>query len=385
MTRLPRYEVRHADGRRLWVYGEKAPEPGLELPDGHRPPATGQLRLDELSGAWVGIVPSRNKRPLTGDRRDREACPLCVGGPEVPFPYEAAVFENRFPALRPDPADVPADPRFAPARGRCEVVLYTADHDAALATLGAPELLRVIAIWRDRSRELWADPAHDYVLTFENRGEAVGATIAHPHGQIYALDHIPPIIATRLASLERYREAHDACWYCAADREPDASERRVWETEGFVTEVPFAPRWPYQARVRARRHGLRRLTDLTAQEQLDLAASLHRLAASYDRLFDGPLPYMMVIHEAPEGADDWHLTFDFLPASRAPGVLKIRGSVETATGFFVNDVLPEAAADQLRALGEQIEALAPADPFTVEPVELGERAVQIAAREEETR
>ena len=310
-------------------------------------------RLDVFTEAWVGIAPARNTRPLDSpvQTSDREDCPFCPGGAEIPFPYEAAVFDNRFPSFRPDPPPAPLlDGVTAPARGRCEVVLYTHRHDASFGGLSPAELGRVLAIWADRSKELWADPLHEYVFVFENRGAEVGATIAHPHGQIYALDDVPPLTAARDDAHRCHRELHGGCLSCAATTADARSSRVVSVNESFVAAVPFAARWPFEVAVRARRHGLGRLADLKPVEELDLAVALRDVARRYDALFDFQLPYMMTAHEAPRDQPDWHLAFEFYPVHRAPGATKIRASIETALGLFLNDVLPEDAAARLASL-----------------------------------
>jgi UDPglucose--hexose-1-phosphate uridylyltransferase len=208
MRSLPRHVLVHSDGRRLLLYGELR---GSLDEDG--PAAAGDggqihKRLDVFTDAWVGIAPARNTRPLDSPAESAgpEGCPFCPGGIEVPFSYDAAVFDNRFPSFRPDPPPAPPlDGPTGPAQGRCEVVLYTDRHEASFGELSPIELARVVAIWIDRGRELWADPAHAYVCVFENRGAEVGATIAHPHGQIYALDHVPPVTAAK-------SEAHRRLW-----------------------------------------------------------------------------------------------------------------------------------------------------------------------------
>lgn len=366
---LPRTDLRHVDGRRLSLYGAHA---GHQLPADGAPaaPTAIHLRHDALTDRWVAISPARNTRPDADDAPDAVAaadapttpavagCPLCPGGPEVPFPYEAAVFENRWPTLVADP---PAAPQLAgptaPARGRCEVVLYTSTHEGSLATLTGRELARVVAIWADRTRELWADPNLQYVLPFENRGNEVGATLPHPHGQIYALDHLPPGAQRRLTAIHEHRDRAGTCLHCeVVARDAAATERTVAANGSFTVSVPFAPDWPFELHVRARRHGARRLTDLTADERHDLAVALRDVVRRYDRLYDEPMAYLMVAQEAPRDADgdpvaDWHLSFEFLPPHRAPHKLKVRASVETAAGLFINDTVPEVSAAALVAVG----------------------------------
>jgi UDPglucose--hexose-1-phosphate uridylyltransferase len=349
---LLRHELRHADGRRLHLYGayDGTPLPGG--PPGEGPPPV-HLRHDALTDRWVAISPARNTRPQSRSVGGHvPSCPLCVGGPEVPFDYEAAVFDNRFPTLLRDaPVPPSLDGPTAPSRGVCEVVLYTPTHTGSLATLTARELARVVAIWTDRSAALFDDPTLRYVLVFENRGEDVGATLSHPHGQIYALDHVPPYARTRVRVTTQHREAHGTCVSCEVVARDDAAPSRPIATnDSFHMAVPFAPNWPYEVHVRARRHGAGRLTDLDDGERRDLATALRDVVRRYDQLHEGtPLAYMMVCQQAPVGDDgvpvpDWHLSFEFLPPNRGPDKLKVRASVETAAGLFINDTVPEDSA-----------------------------------------
>jgi UDPglucose--hexose-1-phosphate uridylyltransferase len=213
----------------------------------------------------------------------------------------------------------------------------------------------VIAVWCDRSTELWADPRNSFVLVFENRGEAVGATLSHPHGQIYAFDRIPPLIRSKVAALTGHRQRHRSCLSCqVVERDDAASDRAVLANDSFTVNVPFAARWPYEVHVRARRHGARRLSELTPGEQVDLARALQDVVLRYDALFGFELPYMLVAQEAPADTDgepcpDWHLAFEFLPPHRSATKLKVRASVETSTGLFINDTVPEVSAAALRS------------------------------------
>ena len=359
MQTLARHELFHADGRRLLVYGALGGSLD-DKPARDKPPAI-HKRLDVVTGAEVGIAPARNTRPLDSAAETAEPCPFCPGGTEVPFPYEAAVFDNLFPSFRPDPPPPPAvDGPTSPALGRCEVVLYTQRHEASLGRLSPTELGRVLAVWIDRAHELWSDPAHAYVCVFENRGSEVGATISHPHGQIYALDHVPPITAAKATAHRRHRELAGRCLSCETTLVDARSDRVVSANESFVVAVPFAARWPFEVAIRARRHGLGRLADLVPVEQRDLALALRDVVRRYDALFDFPLPYMMVAQEAPADEPDWHLAFELYPLHRAPGVTKIRASVETGLGLFLNDVAPEDAARRLAALA------VPAEPIELD-------------------
>ena len=351
---LDRHDLVHADGRRLYVYGElrgELPSHGHEA--GGATPAL-QLRRDVLTDSWVACSPARNARPHelgAGSANEPSiASPFAPGGSEVPFAYDAAVFENRFPSLVEHPPAVPDSDLVAPSLGRCEVVLYTDIEAGSLGSLPPAVVARVVAIWQDRSRELWSDAAHRHVLVFENRGAEVGATISHPHGQIYAFDRVPPLVQARVDALAAHRVRRGTCLACEVVADDDRElGRRVSENDSFTIAVPFAARWPYEVHVRARRHGVRRLTDLAAREALDLARVLREVVQRYDLLYGIELPYLMAIVEAPLGADDHHLTVEFLPPHRSETKLKVRASVETVTGLFINDQLPDVCAAELRA------------------------------------
>jgi UDPglucose--hexose-1-phosphate uridylyltransferase len=358
---LPRHELHREDGRRVLIYGELrggyaegAPKAGPGTSGIHQ-------RLDVFTGAWIAVSPARNQRPLEDAAEGgSDQCPFCPGGFEIPFSYEAAVFDNRFPPFRPAPPPAPdLDGPTASALGRAEIVLYTSRHEASFGELSPSELGRVLAVWTDRSRELWADPSHRYVAVFENRGGTAGATIAHPHGQIYAVDRLPPVVAAKDAAHTRHRQAEGSCLSCDAIAVDAVSSRVVSANGSFAVAVPFAARWPYEVSVRARRHGARRLTDLDAAEQADLIGALAGVARRYDALFGFPLPYMMVAQEAPNDQPDWHLAFEFFPLNRAAEKVKIRASSETGLGLFLNDVAPEDAALRLAGLeveGHSVEA-----------------------------
>jgi UDPglucose--hexose-1-phosphate uridylyltransferase len=368
---LPRHDLRRPDGRQVFIYGALGGGYG-DAPEAPEDFGGIHLRLDLLTESWVAISPARNLRPLDRPLEPEEnECPFCAGGLEVPFAYDAAVFENRFPSLVPDP---PPPPRLGaptlPALGRCEIVLYTHRHDVSFGGLSPRELTCLLAVWSDRSRELWQDPDHEYVLVFENRGSEIGATIGHPHGQIYAFGKMPPLTASRLAAHRGFREREGRCLGCDLVAGDTGSARVVAENASFTVAVPFAARWPYEVAVRARRHGLGRLSDLQPVEQLDLVTALRDVARRLDALFGFELPYMMVAQEAPRGESDWHLAFEFYPLYRAREKTKVRASVETATGLFLNDLLPEDAAGQLASLEVELEPIDPASLYEVEPAKV---------------
>lgn len=345
---LARHDLVHPDGRHFYVYGPL--NGGFEGDAPAHDPGRIHLRCDRAVDAWIAVSPVRNTRPGgVVEAPGTPTCPLCPGGPELPFTFDAAVFDNRFPALSPLAHAIAADGPTALATGRCEVVVYTSDHDGSLSTLPPAQVGKVVAIWRDRSADLWG-AGHRYVMAFENHGPDVGATLSHPHGQIYAFPFVPPVIAAKAAALDHHRVERRSCLSCELVAGDDDGLRAVASSRSFTAAVPFAARWPYEVLLRARRHGCGRLTDLTDEEASDLASLIREVTIRYDGLFGFELPYLLCVQEAPAEAPDWHLHVELLPPHRDAHRLKVRASVETALGVFLNDTLPERSAERLAAV-----------------------------------
>jgi UDPglucose--hexose-1-phosphate uridylyltransferase len=350
MRGLIRRELRQPDGRRLYLYGDH--DPALA---GYVAPrlAAGeyQRRWNPLRREWILVAVARQDRTFLADAAD---CPLCPSRPghstEIPASrYQLAVFENRFPAMPGFPFRARGGGQ---GGGTCEVVVYTEQHVGSMATLGKARIRELIDVWTDRYRELAARPDVQYVLIFENRGEAVGVTLHHPHGQIYAYPFIPPIAKTELQAGRAFARAGKGCLQCSliASERSDGS-RMLFDVGGVAAYVPSYARWPYEVHLAPRTH-YGALPDLPARSRLALAEALSRITSAYDRLFDQPLPYMMVIHQRPTDRKihpSAHLRVEFYPVMRGPGRLKYLAAGENGAGTFVSDSLPEEKASQLRA------------------------------------
>jgi len=305
-----------------------------------------EFRRDPLTGEWVTIVGARQDRP----NLPAENCPFCVGGLEAPDPYVVKAFANRWPAMEPGlpltPVVGPEPFTSRPARGAAEVILYSPEHDATMATIGIDGVRAVIDLWAERTAELCRRPEIEYVLIFENRGREVGATIDHPHGQIYAFPFVPPE-AEREFVLARHGEPLAAI--AAAEL---AAEVRVVQRIGeWVAWVPFASAWPYGL-VLAPRTRVASLPDLDDDSRNDLAALLTDVLARFDGLFPetAPFPYMLWIHQAPArtNREIAHLHIHLAPPRRSASTLRYVAAGELGSGVFSNPVVPERAAAQLR-------------------------------------
>jgi UDPglucose--hexose-1-phosphate uridylyltransferase len=318
-----------------------------------------ERRYDPTADEWVTVASHRQQRTY---KPAADVCPLCPsrpGGPgtELPRPsFEVAVFDNRFPSLLPDPPapSVLAAPPYAvaPATGRCEVVVYSDDHAATFADLPGERVRMVVDVWADRYRTLGAVEDVRYVLPFENKGDVIGVTLSHPHGQVYAYPEVPPRPLRALRAGQRYRERTGRCVWCDVMAAEDTGPRRVARGRTTLAVVPFAPRFPYEVQVVTTGHRPS-LLDLDDAERDDLAAVLHRVVRGYDALFGFSLPYVLAVQMRPtderEAWDDVsHLHVELTPPHRGPDRLKHLAGSELAAGAFLDDVAPESAAARLR-------------------------------------
>lgn len=284
---------------------------------------TAETRIDALTGAPVIMATHRQNRPnlpVTG-------CPFCVGGLEAPEPYDVRWFTNRWPTL---------------GEGRAEVVLFSPDHDQSLGGLGAERVRRVVDLWAERTAELGARDDVAYVLAFENRGAEVGATIPHPHGQIYAFGEVPPIPAQELA----LAKDRGSCALC----DEDPSERLVAAHGGWRAWVPYASGHPYGMILAADAH-VGSLVELDDAGRDGLAVVLGEVLARLDRLFDESTPYLLWVHQRPTNGEPWtlaHVHLEIVPFRRAPGVNRYVASAELGSGTLINSVDPVDAARALR-------------------------------------
>ena len=297
-----------------------------------------ELRWHPLLGQWVTVAPWRQERTYHPDAAHCPLCPTRPGRPptEIPQPdYHIAVFENRFPS-------------YTGAQGRCEVVCYTADHDSSLGAQPLQQVRDLVEVWQDRVRDLSRLEGVRYVFVFENRGEEIGVTLTHPHGQIYAYPFVPPIIETELATARAHQRRTGRCLYCDV-LAGETGVRRVVEEAGWVAFVPYFARWPYEVHVAPYRH-LGSLLDLDDAEAWGFAAVLKNLLQRYDRLFHKPLAYVMAMHARPPGRGHryHHFHVELYPPNRSADKLKMLAGSEIGAGAFILDVRAEETAKQLR-------------------------------------
>jgi UDPglucose--hexose-1-phosphate uridylyltransferase len=323
-----------------------------------------ELRWNPLLGEWLATATHRQDRTFLPPENYCPLCPTKPGGFPTEIPessYDIVAFENKFPSLRRDPEPPAVEgSELTPVRpgiGICEVVVYTPDHDSTLTEQPVEQIDKLVRVWTDRFRELEAHDFVDYVFIFENKGEAIGVTLNHPHGQIYAYPFIPPRIERELEQSLEHRNRTGHCLICDLIEQEKRDGRRVIAgNDSFIAYIPFFARWPYEVHICSRRH-LQALTDLKRSEQRDLASILKMVLVAYDRLWNLSMPYMMVLHQRPsDGADYgyYHFHIEFYPPLRTPKKLKYLAGSETGAGMFINDTLPEEKAAELRAHVEPV-------------------------------
>jgi UDPglucose--hexose-1-phosphate uridylyltransferase len=341
--------IRLADGRELIYYDDREPylsgaatRTESDTRDLAEPTTRSEIRYDVLTGEYVAIAAHRMNRTYLPPANENPLAPTRPGSPptEIPAPdYDVVVFENRFPT-------------FSGGQGRCEVVCFTSDPTASFATLDERRVRSVIEAWADRTAVLSALPRTRQVVCFENRGEEIGVTLSHPHGQIYAYPYLPARTQTLVRQARAHRESTGRSLLAdvLADEQRDG-ERIVSAGKHWSVYVPRAARWPLEVHLAPHRD-VPDLAALTGGERAELAVVYLDLLRRVDRFFPGVsrTPYISAWHQAPVGEDRalGRLHLQLFSLMRAPGRMKFLAGSESAMGAWINDTTPERIARRLR-------------------------------------
>ena len=344
-------------------------------------------RFNPLTGRWVLVSAGRTRRPWQGevDPPPRgalpaydPACYLCpgnerAGGERNPNYRATFVFDNDFSALRPDVEhrDVTAHPllRAHTQPGTCRVLCFSPRHDLPLAMMAPDGIRRVVDLWAEQVAEL--SPRHAWVQVFENRGETMGASNPHPHGQLWATAVLPDEPVAEDRAQERWHsDEKRSLLLDYGELEADRGERVVVANDEWLAVVPFWAVWPFETLVLPRRP-VRHLPELDDAQRDGLAALLRQLLIRYDNLFGVPFPYSMGWHGAPGDAWDaarhWQLHAHFYPPLlRSATVRKFMVGYEMLAGTQ-RDITAEDAAARLRAQPDVHWSQAPAPADRVWP------------------
>jgi len=358
-----------ADGRDLIYFDDPdttlSPDRAPDLRDLGPRPATARMRQDPLSGEWVSIAAARQNRVFLPPAHLDPLAPSTPENPsEVPSNYDVAVFENKSPSFGPlltdDDAPEGLDDlreiglgRIRTSVGRCEVVCFSPATEGSFGSLSVTRARTVIEAWAERTHALSQMPGIQQVFPFENRGEAIGVTLHHPHGQIYSYPYVTPRTQRLIDSIESYGPTLFADILASEQ----AGDRVILRGEHWTAFVPFAARWPVEVHMLPHRH-VADFAGTTLAERDELAVLYRRLLRGIDHLYSTPTPYIGAWHQAPVHAhrDTIRLMLQLTSPRRAEDKLKFLAGSEAAMGAWIGDVTPEQAAENIRAALARSEA-----------------------------
>lgn len=359
MSQIQKISSKLFDGRDIHYFDDA----GSKLPIERKPdlrekadrPELAQLRHDPLMDEWIAVAAHRHTRAFLPPSH---LCPLCPATnenlSEIPDNFDVAVFENKNPAFGslgkvPTQEDLPQINELVlgatrPAIGRCEVVVFSPEHDGSLGQMPSSRVLTVLNALADRTDELQRLPGVRQVFPFENRGQEIGVTLHHPHGQIYSYPYITPKTQKLLESLARKPDLFSE----VIDFESQ-SDRVLIDSDSFLAYVPFAARWPMEVHLLPKRE-VSNHVELTVDERIELSTIYARLLRAFETVYETPSPYIAAWHQAPTGeaGRNVRLQLQITSPRRAADKLKYLAGSESAMGAFIADIPAEAIADQLR-------------------------------------
>lgn len=311
-----------------------------------------ELRWHPLTKDWVMIASHRQNRP----QMPKDWCPFCPGSGKVPEQYDVFKYDNDFPALSqnpPVPDDVATEIyKTKEAYGRCEVILYSPEHTITLPELSTDHVKKVVDLWVERYNEIKKDENIKYIFIFENRGEVVGVTMPHPHGQIYGYSFVPKKLQLELESCKEYFEEKKRCLICDMLKDEVAfGQRIIFENDDFIVFLPFFSEYPYGMYIASKNH-MQNLAQFTESQKYNLAKAVREATGTLDSLFGYHFPYMMCMHQDPVNSGDhseyYHFHIEFFPPMRSAEKQKFNASSETGAWAHCNPTAPEEKAEELR-------------------------------------
>lgn len=332
--------------------------------------AVWEERWHPLREEWVVVAAHRQNRPWSGETLEHahkhtpeyvEDCYLCprnerVSGSRNEDYTGVYVFDNDLPCVganAPAHLDAPSGIyKNRPATGVARVICYSPKHNLSLAELNAREIENVIAVWQKQYTELARRERVNHVLIFENKGESVGVSNPHPHGQIYATNFVFKTIETEANAAQRhFKETGRTLFEDIIRAEQQDGRRIIFENECAIAFLPYFARYAYEVYVAPKR-AYRSVAGLNDREAADFAEALKTVLVKYDNLWKMPFPYVMPLHNAPTDGgsyDGFHFHIQFHPPLRKPNLLKYLAGPEIGGGNFLSDTSPEEKAEELQA------------------------------------
>ena len=325
-----------------------------------------EIRIDPLTGDLIIVNNKRMDRPVVL-RQSKEPiqCPFCIDSskrhPGLPLVYEALAIENLFPSLQLGPVEASTysidklkKDLFSsmPNIGKCEVLLYSSNHDLEFYDQTKELTLKIMKLWKERFVELQKKSFIKYIFIFENRGSEVGATIQHPHGQLYALPVIPPRIKKISKRLKKHYKKYNTCLICSIlESETNEGKRIIYENEFFIAFVPYYSTLLYEVQIVPKKH-CRSIEELQDVELEAFGSIIKTIRKKYDILFQSKkASFMMMLFNSPVNESKksfFHFYLQFVCLDKDEQNFKYRASVETGLHVWTNDSSPEKIAEEFR-------------------------------------
>ncbi len=323
-----------------------------------------ELRWNPMIDDWTMVASNRQNRP----QMPKDFCPFCPKFGKVPN-YDVLKYDNDFPALSQTPP-APEHPytagaesfyKVAPSHGKCEVILYSPEHEGSLCLLPREHIKKLVDLWIERFNAMKEDEKIKYVFPFENRGALVGTTMPHPHGQMYGFSVLPKKIELELNAAKKFNEENGKCLFCSMiEEELTFGERIIYQNNSFIAYVPFFADYAYGVYIAAKKH-ISTIDKFNDTERAELADIIKVVTGSYDELFDYKFPYMMCMHNGPVNSEEaypgnedyFHFHIEFYPPMRSADKQQFMASSETGIWAHCNPTAPEEKAAELRIAVEK--------------------------------
>ncbi len=312
-----------------------------------------ELRWDPVLGEWVLVSSSRTRRPWRPSNR----CPFCPGSEEAGYGWDVLVLRNKYPMLIPNPPSPKKHSfyRVEKALGDCLIIVETPLHDLDdISDLSVSNIAKVIKVVKELDRKYSGEKWAKYLLWFRNKGEEVGVSLTHPHSQVYVLPFIPSKVQREIENSKKFYRKKKKCLFCRIiETEKSDGERVVFMNNSWIAFIPFYAHWPFEVHIYPLRH-MQRINELEKDELFDLAYALKRVLCGIKKVYSKPMPYMLVLHQAPYHGvyGFYHLHIEIYGVYRGDGLLKYAAGMEMGGGNFTYDGLPEERAGILREVIE---------------------------------
>ncbi|MBN2157395.1 MAG: galactose-1-phosphate uridylyltransferase [Candidatus Lokiarchaeota archaeon] len=328
-------------------------------------PNQNEVRFDPILREWVIVAQNRTVRPVLGktftDEKPSYTCPFCPDSPEGAGDWVVKALPNRFPALSNEIEGNFADEtqlfdfyRTRPGKGNCEVLLYSQDHEKTLAELSISNIIALIELWKERFLFNMNNEEMRYSFIFENRGEIIGVTLHHPHGQMYSFPFIPPRIERAVNSSQEFWMENGTCLFCKViETEKKDQSRIIEENDDFLAFIPYFAKWPFEIHIYPKNH-FSYISQIPPNQSYNFATIIKHTVQRLDQLYGFVMPYVFSHHNAPynfgplHAYDHFHYHIEIYPPYRAKDRIKYIAGVEMATHTFINPTNPQENAKMLR-------------------------------------